>query len=248
MLQESLQSRVTDESKSALKRYQQVIVGSHSLWFTLYYEMANLLFRNLPGGIGLWMRGKFFRGFFKQIGRGVVIGEGTFFQHSRKIVLGRAVAISSGCLLDAAGTSNQGISIGDNVIIGRNASIVCKNGDIHIGNNVGIGANSSLSAVSGNQLEIGNNVMIAPFVYIGGVSYHFDRTDVPIGKQGVNPLGGACVGDNVWLGVNVTVLDGVTIGHDAIVAAGSVVTKDVPPFGVAMGVPAKVVKTRNSSE
>jgi acetyltransferase-like isoleucine patch superfamily enzyme len=96
-------------------------------------------------------------------------------------------------------------------------------------------------------LEIGDQVLIAPHVYIGGVSYHFDRTDLSIAEQGVNPQGGAYIGDNVWLGANVTVLDGVTIGHDAIVAAGAVVTKDIPPFGIAMGVPAKVVRSREKT-
>lgn len=245
MKHKRLQALVTDENTSAFKRYQSVIIGSSSLGFTLYYEVANLLFRNLPGGLGLWLREKFFRGLFKQVGRGVIIGEGTILHHPRKIVLGRAVALSYGCMLDAYGSSNQGIVIGNNVIIGRDSTVGCKDGDIRIGNNVGIGSNCSLSAVSGNTLEIGDNVMIAPYVYIGGISYNFDLTDVPIVEQGVNPQGGVCIGDNVWLGANVTIIDGVTVGHDAIVAAGAVVTKNISPYGIAMGIPAKVVKMRD---
>jgi acetyltransferase-like isoleucine patch superfamily enzyme len=134
--------------------------------------------------------------------------------------------------------------MGDNVIIGRDTTVGCKDGDIRIGNNVGIGSNCSLSAVSGNTLEIGDNVMIAPYVYLGGISYNFELTGVPIFDQGVNPQGGIRIEDDVWLGANVTVIDGVTIGHDAIVAAGAVVTKNIPPLGIAMGIPAKVVKMR----
>jgi acetyltransferase-like isoleucine patch superfamily enzyme len=222
-----------------------VIVGSHSLGYTLHYELVNLLFRNFPGAIGLWLRGKFYPGLLKKAGRGTIFGEGTTFHHPRKISLGKGVAMSYGCLLDANGNSNQGILIGDNVIIGRNTSIVCKDGDITIGNQVGIGANCMLSAVSGNRLEIGNQVMIAPFVYIGGTSYNFERTDIPIYEQGVNPQGGSRIGDNVWLGANVTILDGVNIGQGAIVAAGAVVTKDIPPLGIAAGVPARLLRYRN---
>ena len=245
MKQTRLQAQVTDESQSALRRYQQVIVGSNSLGYTLHYEIVNLLCRNFPGAAGLWLRGKFYPGLLNKVGRGAIFGEGTTFHHPRKIALGRGVAMSYACLLDAKGTSNQGIVIGDNVIIGRNTSIVCKDGDIRIGNDVGIGANCMLSAVSGNRLEIGNHVMIAPYVYIGGVSYNFERTDIPLYEQGVNPQGGSRIGDNVWLGAGVTVLDGVNIGHDAIVAAGAVITKDIPPLGIAAGVPAKLLKMRS---
>jgi acetyltransferase-like isoleucine patch superfamily enzyme len=247
MKQTKVITKITDESQSALKRYQQVVIGSESLSFTIRYELITSLLGGFPGALGLWLRSKFYRSLFKQAGRGLVLGGQTIVHYPQKISLGRNVAISYGCLLDARGDSNDGIRIGDNVIIGRSSSIVCKDGDINIGNNVGIGANCSLTAVSGNRLEIGNNVMIAPFVYFGGVSYNFDQTDISIADQGVNPQGGACIGDNVWLGVNVTVLDGVSIGHDAIVAAGSIVTKDIPPYGIAMGVPAKVVRMRDSS-
>jgi acetyltransferase-like isoleucine patch superfamily enzyme len=240
-------SKVTDESQSALKRYQQIVVGSPSLGYTIKYELITSLLSGFPGAMGLWLRSRLYPYLFNHTGRGVVIGAHILVHHPGKISLGRKVAISYGCLLDARGESNQGIIIGDNVIIGRDAAIVCKDGDITIGNNVGIGSNSHLSSVSGNKLEIGDQVLIAPHVYIGGVSYHFDRTDLSIAEQGVNPQGGAYIGDNVWLGANVTVLDGVTIGHDAIVAAGAVVTKDIPPFGIAMGVPAKVVRSREKT-
>jgi acetyltransferase-like isoleucine patch superfamily enzyme len=244
MNQNKVHTKVTDESQSALKRYQQVVVGSSSLAYTVKFELISSLLCGFPGAVGLWLRSRFYPFLLKQAGRGVVIGAQTIVHHPQKISLGRKVAISYGCLLDARGDSNQGIFIGDNVIIGRSTAIVCKDGNITIGNNVGIGANSHLSAVSGNKLVIGDNVLIAPKVYIGGISYHFDRTDIPIAEQGINPQGGSSIGDNVWLGANVTVLDGVSIGNDAIVASGAVVTNDIPSFGIAMGVPAKVVRSR----
>lgn len=235
---------VSDISRLPLKRYQDIVVGSHSLSFTIKYELVSSLFGNAPGALGLWLRQKFYRSLLKHMGRGVVIGGGTIFHYPQNISLGRAVALSYGCLIDARGGDGAEITIDDNVIIGRYTSIVCKEGRIHIGRDVGIGAQTTISAVSGNQVEIGNNTMIAPYVYIGGISYHFDSTDIPIKDQGVNPQGGASIGDNVWLGANVTILDGVTVGNDAIVAAGAVVTGNIPPYSIAMGVPAKVVKMR----
>jgi acetyltransferase-like isoleucine patch superfamily enzyme len=101
-----------------------------------------------------------------------------------------------------------------------------------------------ISAVAGNIIEIGDDVLIAPNTYIGGVSYKFERTDIPISHQGKAPQGGIRIGENCWLGARVLVLDGVNIGHDSILAAGAVVTQDIPPFSIAMGVPAKVTKSR----
>jgi acetyltransferase-like isoleucine patch superfamily enzyme len=244
MKQKKVHAKITDESQSAIKRYQQVIVGSESFVYTIQYELITSLLSGFPGALGLWLRSRFYPYLFKKAGRGIVIGNQFIVHYPKKISLGRNVGISYGCLLDARGDSNQGIVIGDNVIIGRDSAIVCKDGDIIIGNNVGIGANSHLSAVSGNKLSIGDDVLIAPYVYMGGISYNFDRTDVPITEQGVYPKGGVCVENDVWLGANVTIVDGVTVGHGAIVAAGAVVTKDIEPFGIAMGVPAKVVRTR----
>jgi acetyltransferase-like isoleucine patch superfamily enzyme len=158
------------------------------------------------------------------------------------------VAIAYSCLLDARGDSNEGITIGNDVTIGRNTGIICKNGDISIGNNVGIGANITIHAVDGNRIEIGDNVIIAPYTYIGATMYHTDRIDIPITLQGPRPLGGVRVEENAWLGANVIIFDGITIGRDAIVGAGAVVTHDVPPFAIALGVPAKVVRMRNEAE
>jgi acetyltransferase-like isoleucine patch superfamily enzyme len=58
-------------------------------------------------------------------------------------------------------------------------------------------------------------------------------------------LGGVVIEQNAWIGANVIVFDGITVGRDAIVGAGAVVTRDVPPFGIALGVPAKVVRMRD---
>ncbi|MCB8979359.1 MAG: hypothetical protein H6657_18255 [Ardenticatenaceae bacterium] len=239
-----LNSDITDASISPLGRYQNLIVGSHSLAFTLKYELITGLFAHFPGASGLWLRQKFFRGLLGQVGRGVVFGNRLTLRQPLKVTLADDVVISDDCVLDVRGDDSR-ITIGREVILSQRTMLTCKNGRIQIGNFVGIGANSCIYAVAANCVEVGDHVAIGPYAYIGGTAYNMDRTDIPIALQGLNPKGGVCIKDNVWLGARVTILDGVTIGRDAVVASGAVVAKDVPPFAVVGGVPARIIRMRN---
>ena len=93
------------------------------------------------------------------------------------------------------------------------------------------------------MIKVGNNVRIAPNVMIISANHVFDNTDIPICKQGmdVKPI---TIEDDVWVAGRVNIMAGVTIGKGSVIGAGSVVTKDIPPYSVAVGVPAKVIKTR----
>jgi galactoside O-acetyltransferase len=75
------------------------------------------------------------------------------------------------------------------------------------------------------------------------MQHRFDRTDVPIHGQGVTSRG-VVIEDNVWIGMNVSILDGVRIGNGSIVGAGAVVTKDVPANAIVVGNPARVLRFR----
>lgn len=237
-------AQITDESQSALRRYQRIVVGSTSLFCTLKYELIVSIGRSLPGALGLWFRKKLYRRLFQHIGRGVVFGAGVTLRHPCKIKLGNNVVIADGCILSARGDANRGIQIGDNVVLGERSTLGCKNGDIYVGNNVSVSANATLGAIGGNILDIGDDVMIGPYAYLGATSYHFDRLDIPISQQGQDLKGGVKVKQGAWIGVRAILLDGVTIGRDAIVAANAVVNKDVPDYGIVAGVPAKLIKSR----
>ena len=113
--------------------------------------------------------------------------------------------------------------------------VVMPGGHLEVGNNVFINYGSSL--VSSKHVKVGNDVLIGTHVMVMDCDFHRveDKSWDTSGEEIV-------LEDRVWLGNRSIVLKGVTVGHDAVVAAGSVVTKDVPPRTVVAGVPAKVVR------
>ncbi len=110
---------------------------------------------------------------------------------------------------------------------------------ISLGSNSGLGINCFIDG----KVEIGSNVMIGPDCKLLGIDHKFDSKDCDIIDQGLS-VGKITIGDDVWLGANVIVLSGVTIGDGAVVGAGSVVTRDLPPLSISVGNPATVKKFR----
>jgi len=243
--QTAFQKALTDEKTSSLRKYQEIVLAKPSLWRLMGYELRTLLFGSLPGALGYALRKLFYRRLFKHVGRGVVFGRNAVIRHGGKISLGDNVIIDDNCVLDAKGPpdSDGGITIGSNVIISRNTILSCKGGTIEIGDNTNVGTNCLIHCES--TVRLGANILIAAYCYlVAGGNHDFGRTDVPVIQQPSLSKGGIAVEDNVWLGARVTVLDGVTVGQDAILGAGAVVLRDVPAFAVAAGVPAKVIKSR----
>ena len=111
---------------------------------------------------------------------------------------------------------------------------------ISVGNNSGLGIDNVLQG----DITIGDNVMFGPDVRIITSNHAFDRLDIPMREQGYEEEKPVVIGNDVWIGTRVLILPGVTIGDGCVIGAGAVVTKDIPPYSVAVGVPAKVVKNR----
>ncbi len=111
---------------------------------------------------------------------------------------------------------------------------------------VRIGAGSFLNLgvmVASQQLvEIGENCMLANGCFVSDADHRHDDPDKPITWQGFQSKGPTRIGDNCWLGANVVVTSGVTIGERCVIGANSVVTRDIEPFSVAVGLPARVIK------
>jgi len=227
---------------SLLKRYQDKVLGDDRLLQLLQYELTTFLFGNLSGALGYVLRKKFYRCLFKKVGSGIIFGKGLVIRHPQRITLGDRVAIDDYGLVDAVGVKEEGLILGEDVIVSRNCIIQGKTGPLVIGKKTIIGPFSSISSVTG--IYIGQSVLIGGNCYIGGARYISDRLDIPMMAQGIYSQGHVIIGDDVWLGTGVVVLDGVHIGKGCIVGAGAVVTKNLPDYAVATGVPARVIRKR----
>jgi len=127
---------------------------------------------------------------------------------------------------------------GKGIRVKRNADISMF---IEIGNYSELGTNSIIQS----NTFIGDNVIMGPDVKIYTKNHKFESIEIPIQYQGHTDEK-VIIGNDVWLGANVVVLPGVSVGNHSIVAAGSVITKDVPDFAIVGGVPAKIIKFRNA--
>ena len=237
-----IQRKLFAKDKSAFRKYQDLVVGQRGIGCLIKYEMVVLLSSWVPGALGLFLRGKLYPWLLGSAGRGVVFGTNVVIRHPHKIHLGENVVIDDNCVIDAKGEQNRGIVISNGVFIGRNSILSCKDGDIYIGDGTVIGFNCDI--FSANVVRVGKKVQMAAYSYLNAGTHNFDRTDIPIVEQERSGKG-IIVEDNAWLGADVTILDGVVIGKDAIVGAGAVVHKDIPPFGIAGGNPARVMRMRS---
>ncbi len=241
----TLQEQLSDPSKSTMQRYQDLALGTSSLWYLIKFELIMLFSSWVPGALGLVLRKILYPRILGHVGSGVVFGQNVSVRHGQKVSIGAGVVIDDGAVLDAKGSSNQGISIGADTIISRNVVLSCKNGDLKIGDGCTVGINSVIHAMEGSNVSIGDGVLIGAFAYfIGSGPYGTEDLHTPFKKQGIRPQGGINIANNVWFGSNVQVLDGVTIGHGTIIGASSVVNKNVADFEVVAGVPIKVLKNR----
>jgi len=129
--------------------------------------------------------------------------------------------------------------IGNDGSVGRDTFIVAKHGRIDISERCFIGQGSVIAA--DDSVIIGTDCLIGEHVTIRDQNHSTEHSDVPFAFQGINssPI---LIGNNVWIGAKATILSGTTIGSNSVVAANAVVTKDVPPWSIVGGVPARVIQ------
>lgn len=128
---------------------------------------------------------------------------------------------------------------GKGVNVERKANISTR---LEIGDYSGIGVEANIYG----KTIIGNDVMMGPWCVIYTENHNFSDTERPMRLQGMSEEKPVIIKDDVWIGGRVTILPGVTIGQGAVVGACSVVTRDVPPYAVVAGNPARVVKYRKN--
>ena len=117
---------------------------------------------------------------------------------------------------------------------------ISEEGRIRIGQ--GTFLNIGVMVAATELVEIGDHCMFANGCFVSDANHRFDDPSRPITWQGFTSKGPTRVGDNVWCGANVVVTSGVTVGDRSVIGANSVVTQDIPPYSIAAGAPAKVLR------
>lgn len=159
------------------------------------------------------------------------------------IEIGKMVLISPNVLIDTHSNGKNGqISIGDGTELLHGVCLMTYGGKIHIGERCSINPYTVIYG-HGKGVQIGNDVLIAGHCMIIPANHNFDDINKKINQQGLNSKG-IIIKNNVWIGSGCKILDGVTIDSGAIIAAGCVVTKDVPENAIVGGVPSKIIKYR----
>lgn len=174
---------------------------------------------------------------------GLFLGKNVQLFNLPNIRFGSVVQLEDHVVVSALG--RQPVSFGNNVRIGAFSRIITATtldqvgSHIRIGNNVGIGEFAYLGGAGG--LEIGDDCIVGQYFSCHPENHVFADPSLPIRLQGVTRQG-IRIGRNCWIGAKVTLLDGVSIGDNCVIAAGAVVTKPMPANSVIGGVPARVIK------
>ena len=155
--------------------------------------------------------------------------------------------VDAGCRIDSGVQVrlNYGgcIELGSQVVIRQNCHIEAWGGTLTLGDNSGL--NMGCYVVAMEKIAIGENVMIGPYVVIVDHDHGTENSGVPMVLQKMKTAP-VTIQDDVWIGAHVTITKGVHIGMGAIIGANAVVTRDVPEYCIAVGIPAKVIGYRQT--
>jgi len=196
------------------------------------------------------LRGLRWRPWLQAITGPLFVGRGVRIYTPGMLRVGRNVVIEDNVELTAQ--SPSGVRLGDSVTLGTGTIVRPSSlygwemGEgIVIGDYVAVGPQCFIGF--GGAISIGANTMIAPHVTIVSHNHHQARNGVPMREQPLDLLP-IVIAEDVWIGAHATILPGVTIGHGAIIAAGATVTRDVAPYTIVGGTPARVISERAEAE
>lgn len=221
----------------------------------------------IPLPPGMVLRNQLYRTIFRNIGHSVRIQPNVEFTDAGCIVIGNEVTLSRGVCIDVR--QNNQVEFSNRVYLDRDVRISCtgSGGRVYLGEQVRLDRGVDLKVHKGGQTEIGDRTYIGPYSCLSGYgsikigkdcliashsavyahNYNFADPTRKIKDQGYT-YKGIVIEDDCWLGSGVKVLDGVTISQGSVIGAGAVVTKDIPPYSIAVGVPAKVISQRSRNE
>ncbi|WP_416669685.1 acyltransferase [Egbenema bharatensis] len=199
------------------------------------------LFGSIPMTFGKRLRRIIYPSLFRKFGHGVEIEPNVQFVRAQSIDLGASVSICSYTLLNC--WDGGELSLDDLVRLDQGIHIQTLGATISIGARTYMGPYVCIAG-PGN-ISIGKDCLIASHTGIYANNHIFVDPKTPINLQGLSSKG-ITIEDDCWLGSGVRVIDGVTIGKGSIIGAGAVVNKNIPPYSIAVGVPARVVGTRDA--
>lgn len=243
---------------------------SNSPWLYRKESLITAFVEWIPRAPGILLRNWVYPSLFAKFGSSVRIQPGVEFVQPRHIEIGNNVKIDRGVYLSSAATNKT--QVGNNRVcleervnlkFGVQIDTFGNNSQIYLRKQVILDRGVDLRALDKGYIEIGEATYIGPYtcmagpgrIVIGrgcligshsgiyGNNHNFADPTRQIAQQGIT-CKGIVIEDDCWLGSGVRVLDGVTIGKGSVIGAGAVVTKDIPPYSVAVGVPAKVISQR----
>ena len=236
----SQQEKLANNSVSklgAFSLYKEMTVGEEGLLFLFFYELVTGIGNILPGILGYGFRSIFYPLLFSSTSGGLITGSACTIRNPKGISFGRKVFLDDRVTVDCRKGST--ILLSDHVTVGKDTILAAKGGDLHFDKGVNIGTQCRIATQSG--VLIGESTLIAAYCYIGPGNHKWDEEKGSYNSGDMELKGGTHIGKNVWIGARSTILDGITIGDGAVIAAHSFVNKDVPAGATVAGVPAKVM-------
>jgi acetyltransferase-like isoleucine patch superfamily enzyme len=226
--------------------YIERAAGKRSILSFIFQGIILTLFGGIPTIFGSIMRGKVYKFILGKNGKSCLVGKSVRFAIPSRIFFGDRVVIGEYCYIDPKSIRSK-IIFGNDVYVSRlcrltGGSSKDYTGEVLIGDSVHIGQSCFFDGTG--KLRVGKDSVLGPNVSLLTANHEFKDPSIPIRYQGavaktIN------VEEDVWLGAHVIVLGEVTIGKGSVIGAGSVVTKDIPPYSIAVGNPARVVGKRD---
>jgi acetyltransferase-like isoleucine patch superfamily enzyme len=219
-------------------------VASSVSWAYRKDEYLLALLGVIPTGLGRKIRQIVYASIFKRFGEKVGIEANVRFNRPKSIDIGSFSSICDYSLLNCWEAGSE-LILENSVRLDQGFHLQALGGTIRIGAGCYIGPYVCMAGPG--DITVGKNCLIASHSGLYANNHIFSRLDVPINQQGLTTKG-ITIGDDCWLGSGVKIMDGVTVGQGSVIGAGSVVTKNIPPYSVAVGVPAKIIRQRSSEE
>lgn len=227
----------------SFRQYAARVYGSASVGRFLAQGAVLTLFSAFPTVAGCLLRGLVYRCILGGMGKRCFLEKNIRFFNPSGLYLSDRVFIGEGSLLDV-GSGDSAVRIGADSHLSRGVTIRTQKGEIRVGSQVNIGAGSFIYGYG--DIEVGDYCLLANGVELITGNHRADDIEKPMRFQGRDP-DRISIGEDVWLGVRAMVMGGVTIGRGSIIGAGSVVTRDIPEYSVAVGVPARVIRSRKDT-